>query len=88
MAKRKRKKYGFLTYEDRLKIQRWRSENVTPIIMAEKLGRNRATIYRELKRGRTDELDKNLNYKYDALLAHQRYQESFVCRGRKKVVKI
>ncbi|GHV18087.1 hypothetical protein FACS189425_05890 [Clostridia bacterium] len=56
--------------------------------MAENLGRNRATIYRELKRGRTDELDKNLNYKYDALLAHQRYQESFVCRGRKKVVKI
>ncbi|GHU89703.1 hypothetical protein FACS1894202_08350 [Clostridia bacterium] len=58
---------------------------MSPTIMAEKLGRNKATIYRELKRGRTDELDKNLNYEYDALLAHQRYQESFVCRGRKKV---
>jgi len=46
------------------------------------LGVTTATVYRELKRGETGELDRNQRREYNPVLAQQRVQASFKRRGK------
>ena len=51
--------------------------------IAEALGVHRSTIYRELQRGATGEIDQNLRPGYSATVAEQRLRASFKRRGKK-----
>ena len=42
--------YSHLGIEERRKIERWRAAKISVDMIAEKLGRHRSTIFRELKR--------------------------------------
>ena len=53
--------------------------------IADGLGVTTATIYRELKRGETGGLDRNLRKAYNPVLAQQRVQENFKRRGKSAV---
>lgn len=46
-----RKKYKYLTYEDRKRIEKMVARGVRVTEIAEAIGVHRATIYRELRRG-------------------------------------
>ncbi len=45
--------YAHIDLDERRKIARWRAANLSVDIIAEKLGRHRSTIFRELKRNRS-----------------------------------
>ena len=53
--------------------------------IADGLGVTTATVYRELKRGETGGLDRNLRKAYNPVLAQQRVQENFKRRGKSAV---
>lgn len=55
-----------------------------PADIAERLGVAVATIYRELKRGYTGELDSYARPKYNADLAQAAVQENFRRRGNRR----
>lgn len=76
-------KYKYLTLQDRKDIsgQYLRGDRVLDIALA--LGVHPATIYLELKRGRTDELDKNQRPHYDPIQAQRVIQEGFRRRGHR-----
>lgn len=76
-------KYRYLSFQDRLKIEKWYGAGDRPLDIASRLGVHTATIYHELKRGYTGELDRNKRDGYNAGIAQQRVQESFKRRGRK-----
>lgn len=42
-----------LKYEDRKEIEKMKNDSVRVVVIAEKIGVHRATIYNELKRGGT-----------------------------------
>lgn len=42
-----------LKYEDRKEIEKMKNDGVRAVVIAEKIGVHRATIYNELKRGGT-----------------------------------
>lgn len=42
--------YKQLSLEERRKIEKWRSAKISVDVIAERLGRNRSTIFRELRR--------------------------------------
>ena len=42
-----------LKYEDRTEIEKMKNDGVRVVVIAEKIGVHRATIYNELKRGGT-----------------------------------
>lgn len=65
--------YRYLTFGDREKIETEYAAGGRPADIAIDLGVHVATIYKELKRGDTGQLDKNM----------RRLIESFKCRGRK-----
>ena len=44
--------YSHLDDEERRKLEQWRHAKISPDVIAEKLGRHRSTIFRELKRNR------------------------------------
>lgn len=50
-----RRTYSQITLDERRKIERWRAAKVSADVIAEKLGRHRSTIFRELKRNSFDE---------------------------------
>lgn len=77
-----RKKYKLLTYEDRKKLEEMYLNNERPSDIADKLGVHTATIYKELQRGDTGALDKNLRSEYSAELAQCKTTESLKNRGR------
>lgn len=77
-----RKKYKLLTYEDRKKLEEMYLNNERPSDIADKLGVHTATIYKELQRGDTGALDKNLRSEYSAELAQRKTTESLKNRGR------
>ena len=56
-------------------------ESLTDI--ATKLGVHLATVYRELTRGGTGEIDNNGRYGYSAELGQKRVSENFKRRGRR-----
>lgn len=47
-----RRTYSHISLEERRKIERWRAAKVSVDVMAEKLGRHRSTVFRELRRNR------------------------------------
>lgn len=75
--------YRYLTFGDREKIETEYAAGGCPADIAIDLGVHVATIYKELKRGDTGQLDKNMRREYSAELAQRRLIESFKCRGRK-----
>ena len=74
-------KYKYLTYEDRKQIEKMYGAGERPADIALELKVHTATIYNELKRGYTDEEDKNLRPRYSAEVAQRAIQEAFKRRG-------
>lgn len=78
----KRKKYGYLSLEDRQTIEAMYGNGATVIEIAAKLDCPDTTIYRELRRGDTGELDKYQRSGYSATLGQRALQQAFKRRGR------
>lgn len=64
-------KYRYLTFEDRKKIEAWHLIGDRPADIAARLSVHYTTIYKELQRGATGELDKNQREGYSAELARE-----------------
>ena len=77
-------KYRFITKDDRDAIAAWYLNGDRPCDIAERIGVHAATVYHELQRGYTGELDANQRPAYDATTAQRAVQESFKKRGRKR----
>lgn len=75
--------YRYMTLADRQKLESLylKGERVQDI--ADELGVHVATVYKELKRGETGGLDRNMRTEYSATLAQRRLAENFKKRGRK-----
>lgn len=76
-------KYKFLTKADRQRMAEWYLNGERACDIANWLGVHTATIYNELQRGYTGELDKNQRRAYDPELAQRKLQEGFGRRGRR-----
>ncbi len=50
-----RRTYSQITLDERRKIERWHAAKISVDVIAEKLGRHRSTVFRELKRNRFDD---------------------------------
>lgn len=77
-------RYRYMTLADRQKLESLylKGERVQDI--ADELGVHVATVYKELKRGETGGLDRNMRSEYSATLAQRRLAENFKKRGRKQ----
>ena len=75
----------YLTFEDRKSLEALYAEGKELSEIADTLGVHLATVYRELIRGNTGELDKNGRSGYSAELAQQMLQRNLKRRGRKVV---
>lgn len=75
--------YRYMTLADRQKLESLylKGERVQDI--ADTIGVHVATVYKELKRGETGGLDRNMRREYSAMLAQRRLAENFKRRGRK-----
>lgn len=73
-----------LTFADRQRIEELRNKNKSLNAIAAELGVNLATIYREIKRGNTGEIDDNGQYRYSAVVAQANTRENLSRRGRRK----
>ena len=75
--------YKHLTFTDRLKIEAWERVGTSKQVMADELGVNISTIYRELKRGRYERLNTDLTTveRYSPDIAEARYQENLKAKG-------
>ena len=80
----KRCKYQHLNEKERYKIEAWVEKKVEVREIAKRLKKNRATIYREIKRGKIERVDTYLNKKeeYRANVSQRRYKERVVNRER------
>lgn len=76
--------YKYLTFKDRKKIEKWYLAGDLATDIAARLGVCHTTIYRELERGATGELDANFRGGYSAAIAEKNLQESFKRRGNKR----
>lgn len=67
--------YSHIDLDERRKIARWRSAKLSVDVIAEKLGRHRSTIFRELKRNQfiDDEITDLTGYY--CMIADQKYRE-------------
>lgn len=75
--------YRYLTLADREALESHYLKGERPQDIADALGVYVATIYKELKRGDTGDIDRNMRQGYSAKLAQLRLQKNFKCRGRK-----
>lgn len=75
--------YRYMTLADRQKLESLylKGERVQDI--ADAIGVHVATVYKELKRGETGGLDRNMRREYSATLAQRRLAENFRKRGRR-----
>ena len=73
----------YLTYEDRKSLEALYADSVSLTDIASELGVHLATVYRELTRGGTGELDKNGRSGYSGALGQKRVSENFKRRGRR-----
>ena len=75
--------YRYLTLADRQALEALylKGERVQDI--ADNIGVHVATVYKELKRGETGKLDRNMRKEYSAKLAQRRLAENFRKRGRR-----
>ena len=76
----------YLTFEDRKSIEALYAANTSLVEIASKLGVHLATIYREMTRGSTGELDNNGRRGYSADSAQKTVQDSIKRRGHRKPV--
>ncbi len=76
-----------LTFADRQRIEELRNKNKSLNAIADELGVHLATIYREIKRGKTGEIDDNGQYHYSAAVAQANTRENLSRRGRCKISK-
>lgn len=76
------RKYRYITFSDRKQIAAWYQNGDRPADIAARLGVSVKTIYLELKRGETGELDRNQRRAYSPVIAQQMVQENFQRRGR------
>ena len=74
----------YLTYEGRKNLEALYADGESLTYIASKLGVNHVTVYRELKRGETGELDKNGRMAYSAELGQKTLNENFRRRGNRK----
>lgn len=75
--------YRYLDFEDRKKIEAWHARGDRPLEIAARLGVHTATIYLELQRGYTGEVDAAQREIYSAERAQAVVQENFKRRGRR-----
>ena len=75
----------YLTYEGRKNLEALYADGESLTDIASKLGVHLATVYRELTRGGTGELDNNGRCGYSAELGQKRVSENFKRRGRRAV---
>ena len=73
----------YLTYEGRKNLEALYADGKSLTYIASKLGVHLATVYRELTRGGTGELDNNGRCGYSAELGQKRVSENFKRRGRR-----
>ncbi len=73
----------YLTFENRKTLEALYAANEELTTIAAALGVHLATVYRELIRGDTGELDKNGRNGYNAELAQGTIQQSLKRRGRR-----
>lgn len=80
------RQYRYIDFRDREQIaaRYLNGDRVADIAVG--LGVTTATVYRELKRGETGELDRNQRREYNPVLAQQRVQASFKRRGKPAAV--
>jgi IS30 family transposase len=78
----------YLTYEDRKSIENLYKSGESLVEIASELGVHLATIYREMTRGKTGELDGNGRSGYSAEIAQKTVQESMKRRGHRKPVSV
>lgn len=74
----------YLSYDDRKRIEQAYNSGVEISDIAASLGVNQTTIYRELKRGETGELDNNGRIGYSAAIGQQTLHDNFRRRGNRK----
>ena len=75
--------YRYLTLADRQTLEALYLEGDRVQDIADQIGVHVATVYKELKRGETGGLDRNMRREYSATLAQRRLAENFKRRGRK-----
>lgn len=73
-----------LTFKDRQRLEELRNKNTSLSNIASELGVHLATIYREIKRGYTGEIDDNGQYRYSAAVAQANTRKNLSRRGRCK----
>lgn len=76
----------YFTFYERTKIETYLEQGLTPIEIAERLGRSFTAVYREIKRGMTEQIDTNLKpYKKYFAETGQRKQDR---KGHNKGAKV
>lgn len=80
------RQYRYIDFRDREQIAARYLNGDRVADIAAGLGVTTATVYRELKRGETGELDRNQRREYNPVLAQQRVQASFKRRGKPAAV--
>lgn len=74
---------AYLTLSDRRQIKAMYDDEQPVLAIAVKVGKHPQSIYEELKRGYTGQLDGNSRREYDPDLAQRRVQESLRARGNR-----
>lgn len=74
----------YMSYDQRKELETMYAANAEINDIAARLGVNHVTVYRELKRGKTGELDKNGRMAYSAELGQKTLNENFRRRGNRK----
>jgi IS30 family transposase len=78
--------YSQITLDERRKIERWHAAKVSADVIAEKLGRHRSTIFRELKRNRFEDPEMRELSGYYGLTADARSKDRR--RNLRKLVRL
>lgn len=81
----RRKRYKRLTFEERKAIEMMYRQNMGAEEIASKLEISASTIYRELERGNTGELDKNGRSGYNAAKAQENAERLRKSRGKRRL---
>ena len=76
--------YRYLTYSDRVRIEELHNTGARAKAIAAKIGASLSTLYHELKRGNTGEINASYRPIYSAELAQRRTMEAIARRGRKR----
>lgn len=77
-------RYKCIELEERKIIEEMYNTGAKPCDIAKRIGKCQATIYREIKRGETEELNERCRPAYRAEIAEMRVNEAYRKRGRRK----